>query len=115
MFYKLPSLPAIPDYLKQQIIDIAFTQRQQVVPTFGFKTLEYNNKIIKGSSYNRFLITDDILDWCQKNIYSELNKNFKIGVQIFEGGENYSPHIDGNRGTKILNYHGLSMVFKSMN
>ena len=36
MFYKLPSLPAIPDYLKQQIIDIAFTQRQQVVPTFGF-------------------------------------------------------------------------------
>ena len=58
-----------------KIIDI---ERDYLINYFGFKTLEYNNKIIKGSSYNRFLITDDILDWCQKNIYSELNKNFKI-------------------------------------
>ena len=104
MYYDQPQLPKLPQHLKQQALDIANGQGIKTVPTLGTDVITINDTAVSGSDYNRYAVTDDIVNWCAENVFPHIRKNFKIGIQVFSGGNNYCPHIDGQRGTRILNY-----------
>jgi hypothetical protein len=88
MFYQHFNLPVLPVSLVTQALSIA-------------------NKIQSTNEargvYRRYPVTSDILVWCQENILSSIQNNFKIGIQVFSGQPEY-PHTDGKRGVKALNF-----------
>jgi hypothetical protein len=108
-FIKSLELPVPPTELIKNNIDMILSGKSTIQMTDNFicKTLTKDGKIINGSKYTRYVITPELKTWVTDNILPKNMNTISCGIQVFANQSlpfNGTPHIDGIRGKRILNF-----------
>ena len=97
-FCKTINLPALPDTLAAECLDITTDAQQSYIA--GVSQV--------GTSYNRYRVSDTIYQWVLDHVDPTIRNNMQVGIQTFRPLQTdpaaWSPHTDGPRGQYILNY-----------